>query len=199
MSKNILSIVVLLIVFGGGIFLARWWYSPAKVEKKEDATVLLERIQNVSKLISVEGYFAEVYDYKDYKWYDLSFLSKKALIRVKAKVSAGYDMSQMKIDMSPDTKTVRISNLPQPSILSIDDDLDYYDVNEGMFNSFTPQDYTTLNQKAKEYVRAQAEKSGLVESARAQGNKMLEVIKLMGESMGWKVTVEYNSSPALSN
>ncbi len=189
MAKNILSIVALVVVFLAGIWLARWFYSP-HTEKKEDATVLLQRIENVSKLVTVEGYFAEVYDYKDYKWYDLSFFSKKALIRVKAKVSAGYDMTKMKIDMDPSSQTVRISNLPQPAILSIDDTLDYYDVNQGVFNSFTAEDYTKLNQNAKEYVRQQAEKSGLLQSAADQGNKMLDVIKVMAESMGWKVIME---------
>ena len=188
--RNILAIGVLLIVFLLGLWLAKWWYSPSKVEKKEDATVLLQRIENVTKLVTVEGYFAEVYDYKDYKWYDVSFFSKKALIRVKAKVSAGYDMTKMKIDMIPESKTVHISQLPQASILSIDDTLDYYDVNQGVFNTFSAEDYTKLNQNAKEYVRAQAEKSGLLESAKAQGNKMLDVIKLLSESMGWKVEIE---------
>ena len=190
MSKSILKVVVLLVVFAGGAWLAKWFYSPAKVEKTEDSSVLLQRIENVSKLVTVEGYFAEVYDYKDYKWYDFSFLSKKALIRVKAKVSAGYDMSKMKIAMNPDTRVVHISNLPEPTILSIDEDLDYYDVNQGMFNSFTAEDYTKLNQNAKEYIRTQAQKSGLIESARTQGNKMLDVIRMMSESMGWKVEME---------
>jgi hypothetical protein len=192
MTKNILSILALLVVFGTGLLLSNWWHGTTELKKTETSQVLLERIQNVCKLISVEGYFSEVYEYSDYWGYDISLFKKKALIRVKAKVSAGYDMTKMKIDTEEATKTMTISNIPEATILSIDSDLDYYDISEGTFNSFKPEELTKVTQKAKDYVRQQAEKSTLLNSAKEQGNKVLDVAKLMGESMGWKVVVKQN-------
>jgi hypothetical protein len=192
MTKNILSILALLVVFGTGLLLSNWWHGTTELKKTETSQVLLERIQNVCKLISVEGYFSEVYEYSDYWGYDISLFKKKALIRVKAKVSAGYDMTKMKIDTEEATKTMTISNIPEATILSIDSDLDYYDISEGTFNSFKPEELTKVTQKAKDYVRQQAEKSTLLNSAKEQGNKVLDVAKLMGESMGWKVVVKPN-------
>ena len=52
----------------------------------ENSQVLLEKIKSVSKVINVEGYFTEVYDYKDYWGYNISFFQKKALVRIKANV-----------------------------------------------------------------------------------------------------------------
>ena len=39
-----------------------------QLEKKTEtsATVLLERVETVAKLITVEGFFSEVYEHKDY-------------------------------------------------------------------------------------------------------------------------------------
>ena len=67
-----------------------------KFRLTEQSQVLMEKIKTVAKLVTVEGYFSEVYDYQDYWNYDVSMFRKKALIRVKAKVSVGYDLSKMK-------------------------------------------------------------------------------------------------------
>jgi len=78
----------------------------------EDSVVLLEKIRTVCKLVTAEGEFSEIYSYKSSYPFDFSFFTKKALIRVKAKVSVGYDLTKIKIE--PDTKnhTLIISGMP---------------------------------------------------------------------------------------
>jgi hypothetical protein len=78
----------------------------------------------------------------------------------------------------------RISNIPEPTILAIDHDLDYYDISQSSFNRFKAEDYTRLNKKAKDSIADKANESELLQSAKLQGNKMLEVVRTMGESMG---------------
>jgi hypothetical protein len=139
--KKILPVLGLLLVFGFGFLVARYWYA-AKEEKhrKEESEVLLEKIRSVAKLVTVEGYFSEIYDYEDYWGYDIAPLRKKALLRVKAKVSVGYDLGAMKFELKPEEQQLRISGIPEPHIISIDHDVDYYDITEGTFNSFTEKD-----------------------------------------------------------
>ena len=185
--KNIGYITLLLAVFGAGVWVTKYYYSKPSENATEQSEVLLEKVKTVCKLVTVEGYFTEIYDYKDYWGYDFSPFRKKALIRVKAKVSVGFDMEKMTTTTQIQNKLLLISNLPQPSILSIDHDLDYYDVTEGTFNNFTAEDYTQLNAKAKDFVRQQVEKSGLLQSAAEQGNKMTDIIRTLAESMGWRV------------
>jgi hypothetical protein len=86
-----------------------------------------------------------------------------------------------------------MSALPEPQILSIDHTLDYYDISEGLFSSFTPEDYTRINQRAKDLIRDQALKSKLMPAAREQADKMLELIGFMVESAGWKLVVAEES------
>ncbi len=188
MINRILLPLVLLLLFILGFLAARFFYVERPREGvEENAQVLLERIQKVAKLVTVEGYFTEVYDYKDYWGYDLPFLRKKALLRVKARVSVGYDLERMKVELRPERGVLIISNIPDPEIISIDHDIDYYDISEGTFNSFSEADYNRLNARAKEYIEARALESDLMEQAAEQGNQLLEVIEFMAKSAGYEV------------
>jgi hypothetical protein len=185
-----LLLFTLVAVFAAGILLTRWYFKRQEAVVKENGVVLLERIKQVAKLITVEGYFSEIYDYQDYYGYDLSFFRKKALIRVKAKVSVGYDLEKMKVTSDVATKTIHLSGIPPAEILSIEHDLDYYDVQEGFFNEFSTEDYNKLNAKAKEFIRKKALESDLIKNATTQRNSLLETMRFMAESMGWKLEVE---------
>lgn len=194
MAKKILIALGIVAVFALGVFVTRYMYETRKIEVQESSDVVLEQIKTVAKLISVEGYFSEVYDYKDYWGYDWSWFRKKALVRVKAKVSVGYDLGQMKIDALPEEKTIVVSNLPKPEILSIDHDLDYYDISEGTFNSFTEADYNRINTNAKKYIEARAQESNLIKTAEEEGNQALELMRFIAESAGWKFVIKSNAS-----
>lgn len=187
MIKRLLIGVGFVLVFVLGLWVSRYVYRWDELQKQETSEVLLERMQAVAKLVTVEGYFSEVYDYKDYYGYNLSVFRKKALVRVKAKVSVGYDLSQVKLEARPEEKKIILSNLPEPGILSIDHDVDYYDISEGVFNSFSAQDYTQLNQRAKNYIEERAKESDLLESARKQGNQILDMMRFMVEQSGWQL------------
>ncbi len=159
-------------------------------QRTADGTVIVEKIKEVTKLISIEGYFSEVYENKEYWGYDLSPLRKKALIRVKAKVSVGYDFTNLKIESFPDQQLIRIGRLPDPEILSIDHDLDYYDISEGSFNSFDEKDFNKMNAEAKAKIEKAAMESDLLLKAETQSSKIFNMMELIVESSGWKIEYE---------
>jgi len=197
--KNIIYIVgfitILLLVFIG----TRYWYTQNSMTVEEESEVLLERINTVTKLITVEGEFSEIYDYKDYWKYDLSPFRKKALVRINGKVSVGHNLNNIKIESFPDQKRMVIRNLPSPTILAIDHKISYYDITQGSFNAFTPKDYNKINENAKELIRKKAEESVLMKTAEAQGVQLLEMVRFMAEQMGWTVEIERaaTDSPAM--
>ncbi len=198
-SKNnllyVLGLVVALIL---GVYLANWWYRDNMPQRKEESQVLLEHIKNVTKLITVEGYFSEIYSEEDTKNYYLFSSTKRVLIKVKAKVSAGYDLSNMKIDADAATKTLRISNIPEPTIIAVEPEISYYDIANGVFNTFTTEDYTRLNKKAVDTIRTQASQSNFMNTVKTQGVKNFDAIRALAEGMGWKVIFD-NSKLQLSN
>jgi hypothetical protein len=101
----------------------------------------------------------------------------------------------MHVEADPVARTIRMTALPEPEILSIDHSLDYYDISEGLFASFSPEDYTRINQRAKELIRDQALKSNLMPAAREQAGKMLELIEFMVQSAGWKLEIVQGTAP----
>ena len=183
----ILVVAVLALLLGG--WLTNSFFSFTKTHTRANADVLLERIQTVTKLVTVEGYFSEIYSHEDYSSFDISPFRKKALLRVKAKASVGFDLSEMKVEAFPESGKIVISNLPDPKILSMDHDVDYYDIQEGTFNSFSARDYTEINRKAKEYIRqiAESDESGLLLAAEEQMNNIQQTIEIMIETAGWEV------------
>lgn len=190
MSKKIIIGIGFLFTFLLGIWAANWYFQKNAPKASEEATVLLEKVKTVTKLITVEGYFSEIYDYKDYYYYDLSLFRKKALLRVKAKVSVGYDFENMKIESRSDKRLLIISQMPDPTILSIDHEVDYYDLQEGTFNGFSAEELTKLNKNAKDFIEKKALESSLMQTAEAQLNSTFEVIKFMAEEAGWEVQMK---------
>lgn len=151
--------------------------------------MLLEKIRSVVKLTTVEGEFSEIYNYSEYSGYFTWLWDKKALVRVNAVVSAGYDLGNLQMEADSVAKVLRIGPLPEPQILSIDHTLDYYDVSTGVFNDFSPEDYNHINKRAKDLIRESALQSNLLASAQEQSDKVFEIARFMAEGAGWKVEI----------
>ncbi len=192
-KKYLVFLVLLLIAFIIG-WLFSQYYNPLNALKpkhhiEEESTVLLEKIQTVCKLVTVEGEFADIYSYKDDVYYDFDLFSKKALLKVKAKVGVGYDLTKATFKAKPEERVIFITGLPEPEVLYVDSKVAYYDLQQGTFNSFSPQDLTRLNEKARNHIEKQANSSELKKRAQAEGENILDIIKFMVESSGWTVVV----------
>ncbi len=189
-----LSIFLGVLVGGGLIYQKAKSILNMQSVVEQDSTVILNKIKEVAKLITVEGQFANILDHKDYIGYDYFPFQKKALLKVKAKVSVGYDLEKLKFDFDHSTKVIHIRNIPQPEILAIDPDISYYDLTEGYFNSFTPEELTKLNQQAKQMVRDNALKSELMEKAQEQGIETFKLIEFIAGIENWKVEFHLDDS-----
>jgi hypothetical protein len=180
------TLILLIIGLGLGILLTKLYYTRQQ-ERVVDSSVLLEQIKQVSKLVTVEGHFTELMTQNSYQG-NFGFLwDKKAIVQVRAKVSAGYDMNRMQIVMDESQKVVRIKNLPKAEILSIDQQLAYYDIQEGLFESFTAQDYTQIQSDARKKIEEAAQRSQLLQAADEQGKTMLSTLRTLIERSGWKL------------
>jgi len=190
--KNIKNILLIIFAF---ILMGLAWYTGYKYQwtsntKETSAVVVLEKVQKVFKLVTVEGHLSEIYKHKDYDIMDVSFFRKKALVRVNARVSAGFDFEKVKLTVDEQSKTIIIEDFPNAEILSMDHDLDYYDITQGSFNKFTSQDYNEINKSVKEFVKSKAIESEILDSAEAQKDDILEMLKTIIQATGWKVLIK---------
>lgn len=177
-----------------GVILTYWAYSFFRKKKSREitnhqSTVLLEKIRSVCKLVSVEGDFAEIYKYENIKERFMSLVSskKKALLIINAKVYIGYDLKKVELVADNDNKKIIMKNFPTPEILSIEPDIQFYDIRSGMFNFFSSDDLTLLNKEAKQHIREKIPESGLMETAGREGLQAVLLIEKIVETIGWKL------------
>lgn len=186
--KNLLLVLVGILICLGLFYIKDSFQFTAK-HKQENATVVLEKIQKVVELTTVKGHISEIYNYKDYYVYDIWPLRKKALVRVKANVSIGYDLESLSIELDSSDRTVVLSEIPAPKILSIDHDLDYYDMQEGIFNVFNTEDITGLSKKAKEFITQESLTSPLFEAAEEQKDDFISLLEAFLIGSGWTLKI----------
>ncbi|MCZ2100259.1 MAG: DUF4230 domain-containing protein [Chitinophagales bacterium] len=184
-------VVILAFLLGG---MAVWYFTRSSLlesKKSESTTVIQEKLKTVTKLISVEGHFSEIYDYKEsYKYDYFNLFSKKILLRVTAKVSVGYDFNNINITIDSLKKTVFLNELPSAEILSIDHDLDYYDITEGTFNSFTKEEFNLINKNAKAFIAGKSNTAQLIKKAEEEKQDYLSMMDFALRSAGWKLVVK---------
>lgn len=201
MRKGLLFTFALLFVFLAGAWLSyQWSNSTHEEETTVAASVLLERVREVCQLVTVQGEFTEIYHETNLRKLTLYLpiptqwqFSKKALLQVTGKVLVGYDMNQVSIKIDSAAQLITLTNLPQPSILAIDHDIKYLNLEESFFNEFSPEDYTQMNANAKNLLREKASESDLIDQAKQQGIYLLDALDFMAKGIGWRVVYEHSS------
>lgn len=160
-----------------------------KKQTNSQSIILLDKIKKVCKFITVEGDFAEIYHYEDVKQKFLKLITskKKALVVINAKAHVGFDLSKIQMDSDIKTKTVRLYHFPQPEVLSIETDLNYYDKSDGMFNKFEASDLTELHNEAKLHIMNKVPESGLYGIAKKEALETVLLIENIVETIGWKL------------
>ena len=130
---------------------------------------------------------AEIYYYEDVKENFLKLISskKKALVVINAKAHIGFDFSKLKMDAT--TKKVVLTHFPQPEVLSIETNINYYDKKDGMFNKFEASDLTELHDNAKAHIQEKIPESGLFNVARGEALEAIQLIESIVETIGWKL------------
>jgi hypothetical protein len=192
MGLSSLLFFIITLLLGGsvgyGLFYMTNRKNPLLNRSTQTATVLLERIEKVFKVVMAEGYFTEIFDYKDDKKVLYLFKnSKKALVIAKAKVLVGFDFGKMRFRMDETTQKMVIEYFPEPEVLSIDTDYKFYDIENGIWNRFNHEDYTNLLIDAKQ---AMNEKALAGDLPRIANNQVQFMMYQLAASMDWKIDMQ---------
>ncbi len=186
-GRAVLALGACLLVF----FITRGIYRDEATPPVENSTVLLEQVRKVMKLVTVEGDFNELYSRED-SWNYSDWLArlpgfkKKIMLRVKARASVGYDLSGTRLTMDEESHTIYLDLPTKPEVLSLEHDVDYYDLDEGAFNHFSPQELTSINAEAKKRIREKIEASGLYTKAEERRAEVVALVRALVEGNGWR-------------
>jgi len=196
MRKAVLLVLVILgVVFGLRYFESK---QEQRDQLEESTSLIQKQIKNVGKLVVTEGSFSQVYSFKDSKRFYLDVFSarKKALIVVNAEVAIAYDLSKLKTEVNPETKTVTITYIPEEEI-SINPNIQYYDVTQDYLNQFEAADYNKIQKRIEKSLMEKIEKSSLKSNAKNRLVSELQKIYILTNSMGW--TLEFDGNKIKSS
>ncbi|MBK9794362.1 MAG: DUF4230 domain-containing protein [Sphingobacteriales bacterium] len=188
--KNILIAVLILIIALLGIKLFISDFFSKKDHSTVDSTIVVQRIQKVMKLVTVEGNYSELMRYNDFDYIDFPGFRKDAIVKVDAKVSVGYNLEKLKISTNEKDKTIVIQQMPKPEIISIDTDIKFENLSSGLFTDFSEQELSKLNSLAKDKIRQKALSTELVKQAEEQKKDVMDLIFYMASQNGYKIIVE---------
>lgn len=166
----------------------RFSLSKKKNLVEKQSVILLDKIKKVSKLITVEGDFSEIYHHENTKENFWGFSSKKkAIVLIQAKAHIGFDFRKIKLEADTKKKEIILSDFPQPEVVSIECDIKFYDIKNGYLNKFDSEDFTTLNKEAKEHVLSKIPESNLIQLANKEALEAILLMENLVETIGWKL------------
>lgn len=186
MRNIFLGIVLAMVVVFG---LRYCEYQKEENEQLNASTSLIEKqLKNVGKLVVTEGNFSQIYTYSDTKNLLMGLVDskKKALVVANAQASISYDLSKIKAEIIPESKTVLITEIPQPE-LKINPNIEYYDVTFEYLNPFEAEDYNEIKKRVTALLREKIEASSLRTNAENRLISELQKIYILTNSMGWKL------------
>ena len=192
MKKIIIGTIIGIVI----VFLLQYFFQKKEENTQitENSTLIQQEIKNVGKLVVTEGYFSEVITYQDAKKYLNNWISfdKKALIVVNAEATISYDLHQLRYEIDPALKVVRLLHIPQEE-LKIYPKIQYYNLEESSFNPFTAEDHNKIQQKVTQLINKKIEQSSFRSNAQNQLLSELSRITILTHSMGWRL--EYTNTP----
>lgn len=147
--------------------------------RSESSHTVMESMQRVFKIVTAEGHFNEIYDYKETsKLFKFIPSTKKALVIVKGKVQLGYDFSKAQWEIDEKNKKIKLIHFPEPEITSIDTDFEYYNIEEKFYNLFSKDDLANIHREGKKQIYQAAMKSHLPQTAAEQIELILNQLLL---------------------
>ena len=184
----------LFIGLAAGAILAYFLFNRFNFKLKKEKTnsqsvILMDKIRKVCKFITVEGDFSEIYHYENVKekWLSLVLGKKKAIILIEAKALIGFDLTKIKMDADNKTRTIKLTNFPEPQLMSVETDFRYYDKKQGWANPFTASDLTEITTEAKQHIIDKVPQSGLLEEASKQAMDTVLLMETLVETINWKL------------
>lgn len=187
---EMLYFLTLVIGIAGGVMATLYFFrTKNKRQIQLQSQLLLEKIRQVCKLITVESEFSELFTYREdrKRFFNLIPSEKKALVIIRAKVLVGFDLAKINIDIHKEKRQVALSRFPAPEIMSIETDLEYFDLQKGMIHKFSESELTSLQKNAKEFIREKALGSHIMEIARRQSEETISIIRQLIGSVGWEL------------
>lgn len=163
------------------IWVAQELFKP-KGSGQEKYLMVLNQIQETSKLISAEGEYFTRYTKDKSGLFGWGIFSSSVTISCNLRVGLGYDLSKMHITPNPDTKTFLIDSVPKLQILYIDPQMKVDEMDSGLFTSVSKDELNGALAAVRNFVQCavgilNSPKTGVFEKQVLQSQEVREFLK----------------------
>lgn len=188
MKKNLL---ITFIAFVLGILSAIWGIKSCNKDKQsEDSRVIAYQINKMNKMVVAEQSLSEIYTHTSKKGIpgleSLYSADKKVTLLVNAKVQASYDLSKMEVELDSIGKKIVIKSIP-PVDLKVFPDVDFFDMDQSVFNKFEKNDLNEIKKKSIAQVEKKIDREKLKSEAHQQLIQNLSDIYKIASIYGWQI------------
>ena len=137
----------------------------------------MERLRDVARLVASEMTLRDVVIYEQTRLRS----TKRALLVVTGKVSAGIDLRAAKVEIDSTARRIVVT-MPPAQVTSVEVlNVTTYDESRGLLNPFTPDDRDIIQRRIRNQLRSAAEQSGILRHADQSAKKTLEeLLKIEG-------------------
>lgn len=189
-KKFIIVIVILLLI---GVFFGGYKLGSEKREPKISESLLQNRLESASQLISLDYIYTNMSEYSDvnyfYGW-EVPFTEKKFIISYNGSIKSGVDLKQMNISISGDTIDIK---LPPAKILAheIDENsIKIFNEKNSIFNPLKVDDMKDFTIDQKEKVEKDAIKKGLLDQAFTKAQEsIMEILSIDKINEKYKINI----------
>ncbi len=167
-------------------------------ETLKSQTALLEKqVRNVRKLVVTEATYSKIYTYNNTKTYGWDFFNsqKTALLSSNAKVQIAFDLRKMNFQFDQEQQKIIILNIPPPEI-TIDPNLSFYKLENGLINKFEANDLNTIKSRVEQDLERIIKSSDLIKTSQDRLFSELSQVYVLASNLGW--SLEYDGTAVSS-
>ena len=114
---------------------------------------------------------------------------KQALVVVNAARTVSYDLSLIEYEINETERTLKVISIPEAEI-TINPDLEYYDVQSDFLNPFEAEDYNAIKKSVQESLMSKFKASKLRDNAKDRLLSELSKFFILTNSLNWTLIHE---------
>ncbi len=160
--------------------------------------IIEEQIRKIAQLATAEGRYGQMFNHKEVGFLDYPSFNKSVIVDADARVVVGFDLEGIRITADAKTKRLIVHNWPQPVELAYEVDMRYFDLDQGLFNSFDSKELNEIKARMGEELRAEIDFETLNQKSFEQAANLLAIIDDNLRLSGWSLEVEKRPEIELS-
>ena len=164
--KNYLLVLLIGLVAGGA---AIFFLSNDDKEPEITRTILLERLEKASELITTKYYYSEVGEFEkslDLNGWDIPLTKKHFILTYEGVVDLGVDLSKAKTEIKKDTIYFEFPDIEILNNTIDESSIEIYDESKNVFNPISINDYKNFAVDQKKRIEKDLQTKKIYEEAK---------------------------------